>query len=91
MNQLHGIKVVAAGAIALLSVATIAVSGASAQDMKKPAAQENQKPTAQENQKPAPQTEPMSCCGCCKKMAAQKPNDNHNKMPGMNHPTPAGK
>ncbi|HEY9883226.1 MAG TPA: hypothetical protein V6C98_06405, partial [Thermosynechococcaceae cyanobacterium] len=72
MPKLHGIKVVAAGAIALLSVATIAVDGAFAQD--------TQKPTAQENQKPAPQTEPMSCCGCCKKMAAQKPNDNHNKM-----------
>jgi hypothetical protein len=83
MPKLHGIKVVAAGAIALLSVATIVVDHAFAQ--------ENQKPTAQENQKPAAQTEPMSCCGCCKKMAAQKPNDNHNKMPGMNHPTPAGK
>jgi Na+-transporting methylmalonyl-CoA/oxaloacetate decarboxylase gamma subunit len=91
MHKLHGMKVVAASAIALLSVATIAVSGAFAQDTPKPVAQENQKPAAQDNQKPAAQTEPMSCCGCCKKMAAQKPNDNQNKMPGMNHPTPAGK
>ena len=83
MHKLHGIKVVAAGAIALLSLAMIAVDGAFAQD--------TQKPAAQENQKPAAQTEPMGCCGCCKKMEAQKPNENQNKMPGMNHPTPAGK
>ena len=83
MRKLHGIKVVVAGAIALLSLTTIAVSSAFAQD--------TQKPAAQENQKPATQTEPMSCCGCCKKMAAQKPNENQNKMPGMNHPAPSGK
>ncbi|XHX77174.1 MAG: hypothetical protein RBJ76_22460 [Stenomitos frigidus ULC029] len=83
MNKLHGMKVVAAGAIALLSIATIAVGSASAQDKPKPAAQEQQKPAAQ--------TEPMNCCGCCKKMMEQKPNDSQNKMPGMNHPAPAGK
>ncbi|MBD2035640.1 hypothetical protein H6F76_11475 [Leptolyngbya sp. FACHB-321] len=83
MHKLHGIKVVAAGAIALLSLTTIAASDAFAQDTPKPAAQENQKPAAQ--------TEPMGCCSCCKKMAAQKPNDSQNKMPGMNHPAPTGK
>ncbi len=83
MHKLHGMKVVAAGAIALLSLVTIAASDAFAQD--------TQKPAAQENQKPAAETESMGCCGCCKKMAAQKPNESQNKMPGMNHPTPAGK
>ena len=83
MNKIHGIKVAAAGAIALLSIATIAVGSG--------LAQENQKPVAQENQKPATQTEPMSGCGCCKKMMEQKPNASQNKMPGMNHPTPSGK
>lgn len=83
MHKLHGMKVVTAGAIALLSLATIAASDAFAQD--------TQKPAAQENQKPAAQTEPMDCCGCCKKMAAQKPNDSQNKMPEMNHPAPTGK
>ncbi len=75
MNKLHGIKVAAAGAISLLSVSTIAVGNAFAQD----------------NQKPAAQTEQMSGCGCCKKMMEQKMNDNQNKMPGMNHSAPSGK
>ena len=51
MNKLHGIKVAAAGAIALLSVSAIAIGSA----------------VAQSNQKPAAQTEQMSGCECCKK------------------------
>ncbi|MBW4578243.1 MAG: hypothetical protein KME42_01545 [Tildeniella nuda ZEHNDER 1965/U140] len=83
MNKLHGIKVAAAGVIALLSIATIAVGSG--------LAQENQKPVAPENQKPAAQTEQMSGCECCKKMMEKKMNDSENKMPGMNPPAPSGK
>lgn len=74
MNKLHGIKI-AAGAIALFSISTIAVGNAFAQD----------------NQKPAAQTEKMSGCECCKKMMDKKTSDSENKMPGMNHSAPSGK
>ncbi len=80
MNKMCGIKI-AASAIALLSISTVTVDSAFAQD--------NQKPVAQ-TQKPAPQPEQMSDC-CCKKMMERKMNDNQNKMPGMNHPAPSGK
>ncbi|MEX0272025.1 hypothetical protein AB3R30_23140 [Leptolyngbyaceae cyanobacterium UHCC 1019] len=82
MNKLHGIKVAAAGAIALLSISMVTVDSAFAQD--------NQKPVAQ-TQKPAPQTEQMNGCECCKKMMEKKMNDSQNKMPGMNHTAPSGK
>lgn len=75
MNKLHGIKVAAAGAIALLSVSAIAVGSA----------------FAQSNQKPAAPTEQMSGCECCKKMMEKKTNDSQNKMPGMNHSAPSSK
>lgn len=75
MNKSRGIKVVAAGAIALLSVLAIAAGNAFAQD----------------NQKPAAQTEQMSGCECCKKMMGQKTTDSQNKMPGMNHSAPSSK
>mgnify|MGYP000069206455 CR=1 FL=1 len=74
MNKLNGIKI-AAGAIALLSIAAATVDSAFAQD----------------NPKPAAPTEQMSGCSCCKKMMEKKMNDNQNKMPGMNHPVPSGK
>ncbi|HEY9655004.1 MAG TPA: hypothetical protein V6C50_05890 [Crinalium sp.] len=82
MNKLHGIKATTVSAISFLSLSVLAASSAVAQEKQKPAAQ---------TQNPAPQTEPMSGCGCCKKMMEQKPNDTHNKMPGMNHPVPSGK
>ncbi|PSB15064.1 hypothetical protein C7B65_25335 [Phormidesmis priestleyi ULC007] len=75
MNKLYGIKVAAAGAIALLFISAIAAGNAFAQD----------------NQKPAAQTEQMSGCECCKKMMEKKTNDSQNKMPGMNHSAPSGK
>jgi hypothetical protein len=69
-------------AIAFLSFSVLSASSA--------VAQEKQKPVAQ-TQNPAPQTEPMSGCGCCKKMMEQKTNDSQNKMPAVNHPMPSGK
>ncbi|GEM_PF-1307247 len=86
MNKLSGLKTVAVGTIAFLSISAIATSSAFAQDKQKPAAETQ--PVAQ-TQKPAPQTAPMSCC--CKKMMEQKMHDSMDKMPGMNHPTPVGK
>lgn len=74
MNKMCGIKI-AASAIALLSISTVTVDSAFAQD----------------NPKPAAQTEQMSGCACCKKMMEKKMNDSQNTMPGMNHSAPSGK
>lgn len=71
MSKLNGIKVFTVGTVALLSVLTVSVGSALAQDNQKPAAQTQQK------------TEQTSGCSCCKKMMS----DTTNTMPGMNHST----
>ncbi|MCY7273316.1 MAG: hypothetical protein LH702_06110 [Phormidesmis sp. CAN_BIN44] len=86
MSKLNELKTVVVSTIAFLSFSAIATSSAFAQDKPKPATETQ--PVAQ-TRKPAPQTKPMSCC--CKKMMEQKMNDSMTKMPGMNHPAPAGK
>ncbi|MCY7322287.1 MAG: hypothetical protein LH660_10945 [Phormidesmis sp. CAN_BIN36] len=86
MNKLNGLKTVVVSTIAFLSISAIATSSAFAQDKQKPATETQ--PVAQ-TQKPVPSTAPMSCC--LKKMMEQKMNDSMTKMPGMNHPDPAGK
>jgi len=82
MIWLHGSKTVAVGVIAFLSISTVAMGNAFAQETQKPPAQAEQK------------TEQTSSCGCCKKMMERmmkEMKDNPNAMPGMNHSTPPAK
>lgn len=73
MAQLNRVKALTVGAIAFLSVTTIAVGNASAQD--------NQKPTSQNE----PKTEQSSNC-CCKEMMSgtthQRPGMDHSTPSG---------
>ena len=78
MTQLHGLKTNAVSIVTFLSISTIAMGNAAAQEAQKPPAQVEQK------------TEQTNSCGCCKKMMKEM-KDGTNTMPGMNHSTSPSK
>lgn len=79
MSKLNGVKTLAVGTIAFLSISAITMGNAFAQDSQKPVPRTDQK------------TEQTSGCACCKKMMENMMKDRTNPMPGMNHSTSTSK